>query len=345
MKTIDMRSDTVTKPTEEMRKAAFEAEVGDDVFGDDPTVNQLEKYAAELFGKEAAVFVTSGTQGNLTSILAHTRPGDEILLEAYSHIFYYEAGGISAVGGVIPKLYQSNRGIATREDIDAVVRTPNIHYPDTSLLCIENTHNRHGGVALSVSQVKELSDTGREYGLKIHLDGARIFNASIAHGVDLKEYANLVDSVQFCLSKGLSAPIGSIVAGSSDFVDKVRKKRKMLGGGMRQSGIVAAPGLIALQKMRDRLKQDHQNAQLLVDGLRGMGLKVWDSDTNIVVCDVSSHFSSSGEAIALLQQDGILTVPFSSELIRLTTNRHITHEDIEFVLDRVRERWINTSNV
>ena len=338
--TIDLRSDTVTRPTDEMREAAKNANVGDDVFGDDPTVNELESYAAELFGMEDALFVSSGTQGNLVSILAQTKPGDEVLLEEQSHIYYYEVGGLSAVGGTIPKLYPSNRGYATPEQIESVMRPPNIHFPDTSLFCLENTHNRHGGSALTSDQVETMADIAREHGLRVHMDGARFFNAVVATGSSPTDYTKHLDSIQSCLSKGLSAPVGSIVAGDEDFVARARKKRKMLGGGMRQVGIIAAPALYALRHMRDRLKDDHANAKELEKGLRNLGLNVWESQTNIVVCDISSIFDHSSEAINRLQERDVLIVPFSDNLVRMTTNRHISSADIDTVLEIVKEEWI-----
>ena len=341
---IDLRSDTVTHPTEAMRDAARDAIVGDDVLGDDPTVIELESYAAELFGMEAALFVSSGTQGNLVSVLAQTNPGQEVLLEAQSHIYYYEVGGVSAVGGTIPKLYQSNRGYATADQIREVLRPKNIHYPDTSLFCLENTHNRHGGYALSPNQVKEMADTAHDAGLGVHMDGARFFNAVVAHKANTQDYTKYIDTIQACLSKGLSAPVGSMVAGTEEFVAKARKKRKMLGGGMRQVGIIAAPGLIALRDMRDRLEEDHRNAAMLANGLKNMGLDVWDTMTNIVVCDISSIFDSSSQAIQLLSNHGVETVSFSNSLIRMTTHRHITQEDIAKTLDIIKEEWIEKTD-
>ena len=226
MKYIDLRSDTVTKPTEDMRVAMKNASVGDDVFGDDPTVNELEEYAAKLFGMESALFVSSGTQGNLVSVMSHTKPGDEILLEKESHIYYYEVGGLAAIAGAIPKLYESNKGYASKEKIEKCIRDENIHYPNTSLLCIENTHNRHGGSPLTKDQMNEMTEVALENNLNIHLDGARIFNAVEAYNTNIKEYTKNIDSISACLSKGLSAPIGSIVAGNDEFINIARKKEK-----------------------------------------------------------------------------------------------------------------------
>ena len=339
MKHIDLRSDTVTKPTEEMREAMKNALVGDDVFRDDPTVNELEEYAAKLFGMESALFVSSGTQGNLVSIMSHTKPGDEILLEKESHIYYYEVGGLAAVAGAIPKLYESNKGFATKEQITKCIRDENIHYPNTSLLCIENTHNRHGGSPLTKNQISEMTEVAVENDLSVHLDGARIFNAVQAYDANIKEYTKNIDSISACLSKGLSAPIGSIVAGNEKFINIARKKRKMLGGGMRQVGVIAAAGLLALKNMRERLNEDHKNAKLLAEGMMDLGLEVWETKTNIVVCDTKNIFNDSKMGIDLLAKNNIFCVPFSNNLIRFTTHRHIGKEDIEIVLENVKREW------
>lgn len=347
MKIIDLRSDTVTEPTEEMRKAAASAAVGDDVYGDDPTVNELEYYAAELVGKEEALFVTSGTQGNLVSVLAQTNIGDEVLLEEESHIYHYEVGGLSAVGGTIPRRLNSNKGYIDKNTIELNINEEykdrsdtGIHHPTSRLLCLENTHNRHGGIALTPSQIKDMADVAHQHGLRVHLDGARIFNASVYHNTDVKNYTKHVDSIQFCLSKGLSAPVGSIVAGDAEFIKKARKKRKMLGGGMRQAGIIAAPGLIALKDMRDRLVVDHVNASTLAQGLKDLGLDVWPQQTNIVVCDISKIFTNSLEAVAKLKQAGILCVDFGKDLVRMTTHRMISEEDVSYALEQIPKYWL-----
>ncbi len=338
---IDLRSDTVTKPTNEMREAAASAAVGDDVYGEDPTVNNLEAYAAELLGKEDALFVSSGTQGNLISILSQTSTGDEVLLEENSHIFYYEVGGIAAVGGVMPRTYTSNQGFVKRQEFENIIRTDDIHYPNPSLICIENTHNRLGGVALSPQEVAEMAKSGHNHNLKVHLDGARIFNATTYHNIDVKEYTKHIDSIQICLSKGLSAPIGSIIAGDKSFIKIARKKRKMLGGGMRQVGIIAAPGLIALRDMRERLVIDHINARQLSEGLSELGVKVWPTQTNIIICDVSNILKSSNEAVDKLKAKNILTSAYGAHLVRLTTHRHITEENIPIILDTISKVWFD----
>lgn len=336
---IDLRSDTVTKPTNEMREAAASAAVGDDVYGDDPTVNNLEAYAAELLGKEDALFVSSGTQGNLISILSQTSTGDEVLLEENSHIFYYEVGGLSSVGGVMPRTYTSNQGFVKSQEFEHIIRTNDIHYPNTTLFCIENTHNRLGGVALSSNEVAEMSKSAHDYNLKVHLDGARIFNATTYHNIDVKEYTKHVDSIQICLSKGLSSPIGSIIAGEKSFIEIARKKRKMLGGGMRQVGIIAAPGLIALRDMRERLVIDHINARQLSEGLAELGVKVWPTQTNIIICDISNILKSSNDAVEKLKAKNILVSAYGPHLVRLTTHRHIVEENIPNIIDTISKVW------
>lgn len=287
-KNLDLRSDTVTKPTPEMREAAYKAKVGDDVYGDDPTVNELEAIACEIFDKEAALFVTSGTMGNAVSILAHTQRGDEIILEQRSHIYVNEVGGLAVMGQLMARTIPGEKGYMKPEDIRSAIRADNIHYPPTSLLCVENTHNSAGGVALTPKQMKSNWDVAKENNLGVHLDGARIFNASVALKLNVKELAKYTDTIQLCLSKGLSAPVGSLVVGSEDIMKKARKYRKMLGGGMRQAGIIAAPGIIALTKMVDRLEDDHRNAKILADGLGKLGIKIVNEvQTNMVYVDFS----------------------------------------------------------
>jgi threonine aldolase len=269
-----------------MREAIYKAKVGDDVYGDDPTVNELEVIASEIFDKEAALFVTSGTMGNAVAILAHTQRGDEIILEERSHIYMNEVGGLAVMGQLMARTIKGEKGYMSQEKIKASIRPDNIHHPPTSLLCIENTHNSAGGIALTVEHMKSNFDIAKEHGLSVHLDGARVFNAAVALKVDVKEIAKYTDTVQVCLSKGLGAPIGSIVVGPEDLIKSARKYRKMLGGGMRQVGIIAAPGIIALTKMVDRLEEDHRNAKILAEGLTKIGIKVEnDVQTNMVYVD------------------------------------------------------------
>jgi len=314
-KNLDFRSDTVTLPTPEMRKAIAEAPIGDDVYGEDPSVNKLEALAAEMLEKEAGLFVTSGTQGNAVSILAHTNRGDEIILEARSHIYLNEVGGLAVMGSLMARTIPGELGWMRPEDIRAAIRAENIHYPRTSLVCIENTHNSAGG-----------NDLG------VHLDGARVFNASVALGIDVKELTRYADTVQICLSKGLSAPVGSIVVGTEELVKRARKYRKMLGGGMRQAGIIAAPGIVALTKMVDRLAEDHENAKALEKGLKNMGIKVLNPVmTNMVYIDPSSIGWTGEDWIATCDKIGWKTRG-GTKSTRLCTHYGIEREDIESFL-------------
>ena len=335
-KNLDFRSDTVTRPSPEMREAAYKAAVGDDVYGDDPTVNKIEAIAAEMLGFEAGLFVTSGTQGNAVAILAHTNRGDEIILEERSHIYLNEVGGLAVLGSLMARTLKGEMGWLQPDDIRGAVRADNIHLPSTSLLCIENTHNTSGGIPLTVEQMKADWDVGKEYGLNVHLDGARVFNAAVALGVDVKEITQYTDSVQLCLSKGLAAPIGSMVVGSADFIKKARKYRKMLGGGMRQVGIIAAPGIIALTKMVDRLADDHSNAKLLEEGLRKInGIKIkFPVMTNMVFIDIGGlgwNGDDWGDACSKLgwKSRGRGTG------LRLCTHYGIEREDIEAFIEGI----------
>ncbi|MEQ6378316.1 low-specificity L-threonine aldolase [Bacillaceae bacterium S4-13-56] len=336
---IDLRSDTVTKPTEEMRKAAYEAEVGDDVYGEDPTVNRLEETAAEMLGKEAALFVTSGTQGNQIAALTHCQQGNEIILEAESHIFYYEGAAISALAGVQPRTIKGKRGAMDPAEVKAAIREDDIHMPETGLICLENTHNRAGGAILPLENMRAIKQVAEEYHIPVHLDGARLFNASVASGVSLKEYGDCTDTIQVCLSKGLGAPVGSLIAGNKDFIRRARKWRKRLGGGLRQAGIIAAPGLLALTQNIDRLHEDHMNAKLLADGLANIDkLKIEDiPETNIVLLNVKETGYTAEEMVELLHNEGILTGSFGPYTIRFVTNYGVTKEDIETVLKKVQK--------
>jgi threonine aldolase len=268
MKWIDLRSDTVTLPTEKMRTAMGVAQLGDDVYGEDPTVNRLQAMAAEMLGKEAALFVPSGTMGNLAAVLAHCGRGDEVIMGDCAHTYLYEAGGISALGGVHPFTVPNQAdGTLKISDIQRAVRADDPHFPRSKLLILENTHNRCGGVSLSRQYMLEAAQVARDNGLAIHLDGARIFNAAVDQGVPASELVEMVDSVTFCLSKGLCAPVGSVLCGSREFIEEAHRIRKQLGGGMRQAGILAAAGIIALEEMVDRLGEDHQHATELADAL------------------------------------------------------------------------------
>lgn len=338
MTIIDLRSDTVTQPSDEMREAMRWAEVGDDVYGEDPSINRLETLAAEVLGKEAGLFVASGTMGNLIAVLTHTRPGDEVLLEADSHIYYYEVGGIAAIAGVLPRLFSSQEGIVRPEHIVNILRPPNIHFPASSLLCMENTHNRAGGVVMDVIQTREVCAFAKKHGLKTHLDGARIFNAAAAIGVPARSLADPYDSVMFCLSKGLGAPAGSMLVGSKDWIGRARRWRKMLGGGMRQAGVLAVCGIIALEKMVNRLQEDHRLARLLAEGLskvHGLSVNLEKVQTNIVKINLSGIWKNGPTLMQTLKNEGILVNATGETTIRMVTHKDVNEAQIEYVINTV----------
>ncbi|RJP46756.1 MAG: low-specificity L-threonine aldolase, partial [Anaerolineaceae bacterium] len=268
MNPIDLRSDTVTRPTPAMREAMAKAEVGDDVYAEDPTINRLQEIAAARTGKEAALYVPSGTMGNLASILAHCQRGDEVMLGDKSHTFLYEAGGISVVGGIHSRqLPNQPDGSLLLSDLEVGLRGPDSHFPPSRLICLENTHNRCGGTYQTPDYFRQVGEFAQKHGLKVHLDGARIFNATVVQGVDVKEFTQHVDSLTFCLSKGLAAPVGSLICGTHEFIQRVHRQRKVLGGGMRQAGILAAAGIVALEMMVERLSEDHARARALAERL------------------------------------------------------------------------------
>jgi threonine aldolase len=334
---IDLRSDTVTKPTEEMRKAMYSAEVGDDVYKEDPTVRELEETAAEILGKEAALFVTSGTQGNQIAVLTHCRPGQELLLEEESHIFYYESGAVAALAGVQTRTIQGYRGAMDTQDILNAIRTEDIHYPETGLICIENTHNRAGGAVVPVENMKAIYSIAQANKVPVHLDGARLFNAAAAAGVDVKELAQNTDTVQICLSKGLGAPVGSIIAGNAEFITTARKWRKRLGGGMRQAGVIAAPGLIALTKMKDRLGEDQWNARVLAEAIESIpGMKLArQPETNIVVADVQGLNITSDVFVERLRSEGVISGTFGPTFVRFVTHYGVTEDQIQEAIEAI----------
>lgn len=320
-----------------MREAAAKAVVGDDVYREDTTVNELENLAAEILGKEAALFVTSGTQGNAVSILSHTNRGDEIILEADSHIYLNEVGGIAVMGGLMARPIHGELGWIKPEDIENAIRADNIHYPKTSLLCIENPHNKAGGIPLTPEQLRADWEVANAHNLSIHLDGARLFNAAIALGVNVKKLSQYVDTVMICLSKGLSAPVGSLVAGTECLIIKARKYRKMLGGGMRQAGIIAAPGIIALTKMVDRLVEDHNTAKMLAEGLNKIdGIKVLNPvRTNMVYIDFTGLGWSNSDWINACNQLGWKTR--AGPVTRLCTHYGIEEENIKTFIEDLNE--------
>lgn len=333
MPPIDLRSDTVTKPTPAMRRAMYEAEVGDDVLGDDPTVKRLEALAAERVGKEAALYVPSGTMANLISVLVHCRRGEEMILGDQAHIYIYEAGGSAAVGSVhprpVPNLPNGQLDLAL---VEAAIRDENVHTPRTRLLALENTHNRCSGAVLPLSYMHAAGDLARRRGLKLHLDGARLFNAAAALGVPAAEIAAPCDSVSFCLSKGLGAPVGSLVAGSREFVDEARRQRKVLGGGMRQSGVLAAAGIIALTEMTERLAEDHARARRLAEGLTrlpGIVLDPQDVPTNIVIFALERADLTPAQLIARLADQGVWVLSMGGQRLRAVTNYHIDDEAVD----------------
>ncbi len=318
---IDLRSDTVTRPDAAMRRAMAGAEVGDDVFHDDPTVQRLEALAAERLGKEAALFVASGTMANLVAVLSHTRPGDEALTGDESHVFNYEAAGAARVGGVqLRPLPNAPDGGLAAADVRAAIREPDIHAPRSALLCLENTHNRCGGAALTGAATAAAAAIAREAGLAVHLDGARIFNAAIATGEAAAELAASADSVCFCLSKGLGCPVGSLLCGPREFVERARRERKMLGGGMRQAGVLAAAGIHALECNVARLAEDHANARALAGGLARLGPFAVDAPaTNIVVLRVRAGTRDGW--LTAFAAAGVRAVPFGEGRIRMVTHR------------------------
>ena len=349
MNMIDLRSDTVTLPTPEMRKAMAEAELGDDVFGEDPTVNRLEELAAQKLGKEAALFVPSGTMANLASVLTHCARGEEVILGDRSHIFLNEAGGIAALGGIHPHtLPNQTDGTILIEDIEGAVRGDNVHYPRTGLICLENTHNRCCGSALPLSYMESVRDLADDQGLSVHLDGARIFNAAVALECEVREIATFAESVSFCLSKGLCAPVGSLICGTEEFILEARRNRKVLGGGMRQAGVIAAAGIVALETMVDRLREDHENAALLRDGFAEIpGLMLYEGAgvlTNITYMDLDRRGVKEEEFMERLEEGGIRVLRTDPYRFRMVTHHEITREDIDEVVQKVREiggAWIN----
>ncbi|USG68055.1 low-specificity L-threonine aldolase [Brevibacillus ruminantium] len=332
---IDLRSDTVTKPTEEMKRAMVEAEVGDDVYGEDPTVNRLEKLAAEILGKEDALFVTSGTQGNQVAVLTHCVNGDEVILEEDSHIFNYEGGAVAALAGVQTRTLASDRGTMAPDAVARAIRGVNIHNARTRLICMENTHNRAGGAVISPEQMEAVYKVATSKGVGVHLDGARLFNAAVALKREITDFTRYACTVQVCLSKGLSAPIGSVLAGSREFIQEARWWRKKLGGGMRQAGYMAAPGILALTQMVDRLEEDHQLAALLAEGLRQLSFEVKPVETNIVLVHTERAGMNALDFLSRLAEKGVLAVDFDENVVRFTTHRHISEQDIRTALQAI----------
>ncbi len=339
---IDLRSDTVTKPTSAMRKAMAEAEVGDDVFGEDPTVNALQEKVVNVLGKEAALFVPSGTMANQLAIKSHTQPGDEVIIEASSHPYNFEGGAGAALSGIQFHCLKGSRGILDASQIEEGIRPADHHFAVTRLICLENTHNRGGGSIHPVEKMAEIYRLAKSRELFVHLDGARLWNASVATGIKPQEYAQWADSVSVCLSKGLGAPIGSLVAGSKGFIDRVHRFRKMFGGGMRQVGIIAAAGIYALDHHIERLKEDHQNAKRLAVGLKefnGVSIDPKHVETNIVIFDVANTKMTAAQVAEAMKKEGILIHPFGKMQIRLVTHLDVTADDIEKALKAFKKAF------
>ena len=331
---IDLRSDTVTMPTEDMRNSMLNAEVGDDVYGDDPTVKQLEDLAAKMVGKEAALFVPSGTMGNQLAILTHTRRGNEIILGEHCHIVEHEVGASAVISGVQLRTLKGINGVMQEKDVLAAIREDDIHYPVTGLICVENALSN--GKVIDLTHMNSIYKIGVNHGIPVHLDGARLFNAATSLKIDVKEIAACADSVMFCLSKGLCAPIGSMLAGKKDFIEKARKNRKILGGGMRQAGVIAAPGIIALEKMTKRLDVDHANAKYFAEKLGFIDhFNILDDflDINMVFFTIDQNFIDSATLVDHLHKKGIKINPIEGGLYRFVTNNDVTRKDIDYVID------------
>ena len=339
MRVIDLRSDTVTHPTDEMRRAMADAEVGDDVFAEDPSINRLQERAAELLGKEAGLLTPSGTMSNLIAGLTYCHRGDEVVMGDQAHIFWNESAGVAALAGAQLRLIPNGpQGRIEAADLEAVIRPPgNIHFPPTTLVCLENTHNRCGGGVQTPEDTGKICEVAHAAGASVHMDGARIFNAAVALEVPAAELVKDVDDVSFCLSKGLSCPVGSVICGSKEFIDQARRWRKMVGGGMRQAGVLAAAGLVALDTMIERLAEDHAHARQLAGGLANIdGLEV-DPDaiqTNIIIFDVAPALGPSAGLIGALAREGVKVSSPGKHSIRMVTHRHISGADVEEALAR-----------
>jgi threonine aldolase len=339
---VDLRSDTVTQPTPAMREAMASAIVGDDVYGEDPTVNRLQEMAAERMGQEAGLFVPSGTMGNLAAMLAHCQRGDEVILGKNAHTFLYEAGGVSALGSIHScQLPNQTDGSIKLEEIEAAIRWNDSHEPATRVVALENTHNRCGGTVLGVDYTRSVAELAHRHGIGLHIDGARIFNAAVALGVPARELAAPADSITFCLSKGLSAPVGSVLCGSKAFIQKAHRARKVLGGGMRQAGILAAAGIVALETMVDRLAEDHLRARNLAQGLsqiEGIGLDPGTPHTNMVFCALAAEVPvSSSEIVKRLREKEVCIGDIGNRRFRMVTHYWIGDEEIDYAISSFRE--------
>lgn len=339
-KYIDLRSDTITKPSPAMRKAIAEAEVGDDVFRDDPTVLRLEALVAEMFGKEAALLVPSGTMGNQVALKTISEPGWELLCERECHVVNYETSGPAIHSSLLVNMITTEYGVMTAEQIEMSVREPNVHSPITKLVAIENTHNRHGGTIWPLEEIKRIRTVADRHNLLMHLDGARIWNAHVATGIPLADWVKPFDSVSVCLSKGLGAPIGSMILGSKEFINKALRTRKLFGGGMRQAGIVAAGGLYAVQNNIPRLAEDHANARILAEGLNkidGFAVDMKRVQTNIILADIAGTGKTPAEVLSVMKERGVLAVAFGRTRLRFVTHLDVSREDCEKAVEIISD--------
>lgn len=344
VKTIDLRSDTVTRPSAAMRRAMAEAVVGDDVYGEDPTVRRLEETAAEMTGQEAGLFVTSGTQGNLVSLLCHCRRGEGAILGSQSHILNYEGGGLAALGGIMPLSTRDSGGLPEVDSMIEWVRPANVHFAPARLLCLENTHNREGGNAVAPMAFRKVATAARDHGLAVHLDGARIFNAAAAWEMDVKTFTGVVDSVQLCLSKGLGAPVGSLVCGGKDFIEEARHWRKILGGGLRQAGVLAAAGILALKENVARLSDDHENAAVLAERLTEsefLSVEPCPRRTNMVYFGIRKEGLTAGDLSNRCRLKGVLFNPVNPKRARLVTHLDVTRCDVREAARIIMEEAAN----
>lgn len=340
MRIADFRSDTLTKPTAEMRQVMLTADVGDDVFGEDPTINKLQKTMAELTGKEAALFVTSGTQGNQVCINAHTRPGQEIIVDRQSHIFNYECGGPALLAGVQLYPIDGQNGVITSKQVDFAVRHDDVHYPQTALVCLENTNNRCGGTIFPLDEIKRISEFARSKGLKMHLDGARLWNASVATGISIREYASYFDSVMLSFSKGIGAPVGSVVVGDRNFIERAYYYRKVYGGGWRQAGILAAGCLYALENHFERLAEDHRRARTFAEEISripAVKIDLNTVETNIVIFDVDLPDFHAEKFLKRLEENNVLMLEIDPNRIRAVTHLDLTDEDVEYAVEVIKK--------
>jgi threonine aldolase len=338
--TIDLRSDTVTRPTQAMRAAMAAAEVGDDVFGEDPTVNRLQERLADELGKEAALFVPSGTMSNQIAVRTHCQPGDELICEAHCHIYQYEQGGAAQLSGVSTRAVEGRHGVLAVEQLEELIRPDDPHHVRTRLVCLENTHNRGGGSVLPLAGVEEICSWAHEHGLATHLDGARLFNAVVTSGIEARRWAANFDTVSVCFSKGLGAPVGSALAGSRELIARARRHRKVFGGGMRQAGLLAAAALYALEHHVERLAEDHAHARALavaISSHEGLSLDPPHVDTNLVIFDVAPRLGTAADFAARLARQGVFVIPFGPQRIRAVTHLDVSRADIELAIAAIEE--------